>query len=118
MFPANSAISALKVRRGCESPATVNHCSWRRHEIWCSDVVTFFFLHDDAADEFGQLFVARTALHLRVKIMIPYGEKAGANLAVAGDTDAAAVSAEGMRDGRDDPDFADAVFEAIAAGGL
>ena len=57
-------------------------------------------------------------LHLRVQIVIPDGEQAGANFAVAGDADAAAMSAEGMRDRRDDADFADAVFEAVAAGGF
>ena len=50
--------------------------------------------------------------------MVPDREQAGADFAVAGDADAAAVSTERMRDRGDDADFADAVVEAVAARGF
>src|SRR3984957_17916665 len=89
----------------------MHHRPRSRNEIRLADVVPRFFLHHYAADELGQLFVARAAPHLSVKIVIPYGKQARANLAVAGDADAAAMSAEGMGRWRDDPDLADAVIK-------
>ena len=77
----------------------------------------FFFL-DHAANEFRQLFVRGAAAHLAVQIVVPDGKQAGANFAVGGDANAAAVSAERMRHRRDDSDFSDAVVEAIAARGF
>ena len=79
-----------------------------------ADVVPLFFLRHDAANEFCQLFVAGAAPHLRVQVVIPDRKQAGADLAVAGDADAAAMSAERMRHRSDDADLADAIFEAIA----
>src|ERR1700738_1709758 len=46
--------------------------------------------------------------------MLPSGKQASTNFSVRSDADAAAVPAEGMRDGRDDADFSKAIFEAIA----
>src|SRR5579863_2943109 len=96
----------------------MHHRSRRRNEVRFADVVAFFFFLDYAADEIFQLFVAGAATHLGVEVVVPHREKAGADFAVAGDADAAAVSAEGMGDGSDDADFADAVAEAVAAGGF
>src|SRR5262249_916158 len=70
------------------------------------------------ANEFNQLFVRRPTAHEFMEIVIPDGEQAGANLSVGGDSDAAAVTAEGMRNRRDDSDLADAVVEMVAARGL
>src|SRR6516164_9871841 len=50
--------------------------------------------------------------------MFPHGEQAGANLAVGGDTDTAAMSAERMRHWSDYADLALSVFEDVAARGL
>ena len=80
--------------------------------------MAFFFLGHDSADELGELFVARATAHLGVQVVVPDRKQAGANLAVAGDADAATVSTERMRDGGDDADLADAIFEAVAARGL
>ena len=77
-----------------------------------------FFLRDDSANEVCQFVVARAAAHLGVQVMIPDREQAGANLAVGGDADAAAMSAEGMRDGSDDADLADAIVEAVTSRGF
>ncbi len=96
----------------------MHHRPRRRHEIRFADVVAFLFFLDHAADEIFQLFVARAAAHLGVEVVVPHGEQAGADFSVAGDADAAAVSAEGMRDRGDDADFTDAVVEAVTAGGL
>ena len=85
-----------------------------RHEIRFANVVPLFFLRDHALNKFRQFFVARTAPHLRVQIMIPDRKQASANLAVAGDTDAAAMSTERMRNGSDDSNLTDAVVEVIS----
>src|SRR5258708_34371817 len=89
-----------------------------RPGIRFAGVVAFLFFLDDAADELFQLFGARAAAHLGVEVVVPHREQAGADFAVAGDADAATVAAEGMRDGRDDADFADAVVETVAARGF
>ena len=81
-------------------------------------MVAGFFLEDHPADEQFQLRVGCTPLHLGVQVVVPDGKQAGADLAVGGEADPAAVSAERMGDGRDDSDFAHAVVESVAAGGL
>src|SRR5271166_6901075 len=53
-----------------------------------------------------------------MEVVIPDREQAGADFAVAGDADAAAVAAEGMGNGSDDADLADAIVEAVAARGF
>ena len=98
--------------------ADMHHGARRGHEIGFADVVALFFLLDHAANEFRQFFVGSAAAHLGVQVVVPDGKQAGADLAVGGDADAAAVSAEGMGDRRDDADLADAVVEAVAARGL
>ena len=85
----------------------MHHGARGGHKVRLSNVVTFFFLGDYSADEVRQFFVTCAAAHLRVKVMIPDGEKTSANLAVAGDANAAAVSAERMGHRGDDPDFAE-----------
>src|SRR3954462_14880440 len=74
----------------------VHHGPRCGNEIWLADVVAFFFLCNDALNKFFQLFVAGAALHLRVQVVIPDGEKTGADFSIAGDADAAAMAAEGM----------------------
>src|SRR5260370_24970959 len=80
--------------------------------------MSFLFFRHYSANKFCQLFVASAAAHLGMQIVVPYREQAGADLTVAGDTYSATLSAERMRDGRDDADLADAVVEAVAAGGV
>jgi hypothetical protein len=50
--------------------------------------------------------------------VVPNRKKAGADLAVGGDADATAVTAEGMRNRSDDSDFANAVVEVIPSRGF
>src|SRR5258707_5620886 len=93
------------------------HRPRRRHEVRFADVMAFFFFLDHATDEIFQLLVGGAAAHLGVEVVVPHREQAGADLAVAGDADAAAVSAERMRDGSDDADFANSLRETVSAGG-
>src|SRR5580704_2942925 len=72
----------------------------------------------DIANEFFQLRVACAAEHLGVQVVIPDGKQASADFPVGGDANAAAMSAEGMRDWRDDADFTNAIVEAVAARGF
>src|SRR5258708_11874328 len=96
----------------------MHHGAGGGHKIGLADMVAGFFFLDDAANEFCQFVVRRAAEHLVVQIMVPDGKQAGANLAVGGNANAAAVSAKRMRYRRDDADFSDAVVKAITAGGL
>src|SRR5260370_38456081 len=80
--------------------------------------MAFLFFRHHSANKFRQLLVASAAAHLAMQIVVPHREQAGADLSVAGDAYSATLSAERMRDGRDDADLADAVVEAVAAGGV
>src|SRR6266567_3451382 len=92
----------------------MHHRPRSRHKVRLADMVPFFLLRDHAPDELRQLIVGGSAAHLRVQVVIPDRKQAGANLAVAGDADAAAMSAEGMRHRRNDANLADSVFKPIA----
>src|SRR5216683_2661172 len=94
------------------------HGSRCRHKIRLANVVALFFPGDDIADKFGQVIVRSAAAHEFMQIVLPHGEQAGANLAVGGDANAAAMSAERMRDRRDDSDFTNPVVEAVTPGGF
>src|SRR5579864_953346 len=104
--------------RGRSLAPDMHHGPRRGHEIRLTNVVPFFFLRDHATDELRQFIVRSPPPHLRVQVVIPYREQAGANLSVTGDTNAAAMSAEWMRHGRDDADLANAIFKAVAPCGL
>src|SRR5215831_1050923 len=93
----------------------MHHGPRGRDEIGFADVMTFLFFRDDVADELFQFSIARTPPHLRMQIVIPDREEAGADFPVGGDANPAAMAAEWMRYGRNDPDLSDAVFESIPA---
>jgi hypothetical protein len=87
-------------------------------EAGLADVVARFLLLYGSQDEFAQLFVGGAAAHFSAEIVFEIRKEAGADLAVGGEADAAARSAEGLGDGGDDADLAYSVGEAIAAGGF
>src|SRR5436190_7728372 len=96
----------------------MHHRPRRAHEVGFADVVALFFLAHNIADEIRKLVVGGAATHQFVQIVVPDGKQAGANLAVGGNANAAAMAAERVRNRGDDSDLADAVVETIAAGGL
>ncbi len=127
--PASPALVLWKLVAGEESvkrnafrrtalSADVDHGSGGGDEVGFADVVPFFLFLDDCSDEVGYFFVAGAAAHLGVQIVIPDGEEAGANLAIAGNADAAAMAAKGVRNRRDDSDLSHAVIETVAARGF
>jgi hypothetical protein len=59
-------------------------------------VVAGFFLHDYAADVAAKFVVGRAEAHALVEVVFEDGEKAGADLAVAGEADPGALSAKGL----------------------
>src|ERR1700704_3626019 len=77
--------------------------------------MAFLFFRHHSANKFCQLFVASAAAHLGMQIVVPHREQAGADLSVAGDAYSATLSAERMRDGRDDADLAEAVVEPVTS---
>src|SRR5581483_759025 len=98
--------------------ADVNHGTGGGHEVRLADVVTSFLAIHDLVDKFNQFGIRGSPDHQLVQIVIPRGEQTSANLAIGSDADPAAVSAEGVRDRSDDPDFANTIFEKVTAGGL
>src|SRR5437899_11481703 len=90
--------------------------SW--HEIRFANMMALLFPLNHSADKLCQFFVRCPAAHLPVQIVIPDREKASAKLAVGSEADAAAVSAEGMRNRRDDTNFANSIVKALASCGL
>ena len=106
-------------KRGGEgSAADVDHAAGGLEEAGLADVVAGLFALDDGANPLGEIVVGGAAVHETGEIVVGLGEEAGADFAVRGEADAAAVAAEGSGDGRDDADFAEAVVEGEAAGGF
>src|ERR1700690_1806780 len=91
--------------------ADVDHRARSGNEARLADMMALFLVIDRLANECGQLFIAGAVAHERREIMLAHREQAGADLAVGGDANAAAVSAEGVRHRSDDADLADAVLE-------
>jgi hypothetical protein len=49
----------------------MHHRSRSGDEVGFADVMAFFFLGDDSANEVRQFFVAGAAAHLRMQVVIP-----------------------------------------------
>src|SRR3982074_2917493 len=98
--------------------ANMHHGSRSGHESRLPDMVPLFFLYDDFLDELSELFIRSAASHQFVQIMLPNREQAGAQLAIGGDADAAAVATERMRHRGNDSNLAHAIGEAIAPSGF
>src|SRR5579859_538736 len=89
-----------------------------RNKIRLPDVMARFLFADHVADEPDEFVVRSAAAHKFMQVMVPYRKQAGANLAVGGNANAAAMPAEGMRYRSNNSDLANAVVKAITAGGL
>src|SRR6266404_4086022 len=96
----------------------MHHCPRRLNKIRLADVVARFFSLDNPTDELHEIVIRSSAAHQFMQVVVPNGEQAGANLAVGGDADAAAMAAEGMRNRRDDSNFANAIVKTITASRL
>src|ERR1700683_1009243 len=91
----------------------MHHRPRRGHKVCFADVVALFFSLHHAVNELDQLFVGSPTAHEFVQVVIPNRKQASADFAVGGNADAAAVSAEGMRNRSYDSDFADAIIKVI-----
>ena len=89
----------------------MDHVSGGLFESRFADVVARFFSHDDLAYIRSKFLIGSTAQHSPIKIVVALGKQAGADLAVRCDANAAAVSAERLRDRGDDADLAYAIVE-------
>jgi hypothetical protein len=96
----------------------MDHVARRLLEARLADVMAGLLLHHDTTNIRCEVLVGSAAAHLAVEVVIGVGEKAGAEAAVGGNANAAAMAAEGMRDGCDNADLADSVAESVAFGGL
>ena len=80
--------------------------------------MTGFFLIGDELDVGAEFVVGVAGDHVSVEVVVELREEASADLAVGGQANAGAGSAEWVGDGRDDADLADAVREGEAACGV
>src|ERR1700719_1270455 len=99
--------------------ADEHHGARRRYEVRGVNPVSFFLFHDHRLDVGDQILVARAVAEQRPQIVIVLAEEAGAQLTVGRPANARAVSAEGLRDRRDQPDLARrAIGKAILTRGF
>src|SRR6185437_10045651 len=77
-------------------------------------MVPLFFPLYDAADKIPDFVIRSAASHQFMEIVVPNGKQAGANLAIRGDANTAAMTAEGMGNWRDNSNLADAVVKPVA----
>jgi len=101
-----------------ELSADVNHGPGRFQESGLADVVAGFLFQDCVDDEFAEIGVGGSLAELAVEVVFFVGKEAGADFAVGGEADAATGSAEGLRHGSDDADFAFAICESVSPGGF
>src|SRR5580692_9169059 len=97
------------LQRSLQLSPDVHHGPRSRHEIRLANVVSLFFFLHHPLNKLRELFVARAAAHFGVQVMVPHRKQAGANFSVAGNADAAAMSAEGMGHRSDDSDLAHSI---------
>src|SRR5882672_6200532 len=96
-----------------------DHGARRGDKTGLVDAVAFLFFHDDGGDVGDQILVGGTFAQHGAQVVIVLAEKAGAEFAVGGQTDARAVAAERLRDWRDEADFAGgAIRETVFARGF
>src|SRR5580658_11315694 len=100
------------------SPADRNHRPGWRDESRFVDAVSLFFLRDDGEDLVADFAVGGAAAQQVAEVVVFLAEQAGAQLAVGGDAQPRARSAEGLRHRINESDFAEAVGKAIFAGGF
>src|ERR1700685_191018 len=91
----------------------MDHRPRRWDKVCLANVVALFFSLHHATNELHQLPVGSAAPHEFVQVVIPNRKQASADFPVGGNADAAAVSAEGMRNRSYDSDFADAIIKVI-----
>src|SRR5580700_3981004 len=106
---------------GCNSPLSTNkhHSTGGWHEIGGIDPVALLFFHHHRANIDTQIVIRSAFSQQRSQVVIVLAEKAGAQLAVRGQPNARAVSAERLSDRSNQTDFArSAVGETVLARGL
>src|SRR6202795_286613 len=92
----------------------MHHRPRRRHKSRLPDVVPFFFLLHHLHNELRELLVRRAAPHQLVQVVIPHRKQTRTELAIRGDANSAAMSAEWMRHRRNDSKLAHAIGKAIS----
>src|SRR5581483_1591006 len=107
--PAGGRTEQVAGRR--RSAADVDHAARWRNEIRFADVVARFLALDYRADRGPELRIRCALGHAASQVVVKERKQTGTDLAVRGHTDAAALSAEGVRHGRDNADLPDAVVE-------
>lgn len=78
------------------SPPDVDHAAGGLEEARFANVMAGFLLVDSSANEGSEIVVSPTTAHDCVEVVVELREEAGADLAVGGEADAAALSAEGL----------------------
>lgn len=100
------------------SAADATHGSGGLDEILLADAMSGFLAQNDLLEGENDLVVGSAAAEQGLQIVFLNTEQTGAHLAIGGEAEAIAVSAEGLADGSDDADFTASVGESVSAGGL
>ncbi len=80
---------------GGSSTADMHHATRWLEETGFADVMAGFLALDDTANPLAHLLVGGTTTHQAQKVVIALGEQAGADFAVRGEADAAAMTTKG-----------------------
>src|SRR5215472_7102038 len=100
----------------CPLAPDKDHSTGGRHKTGLIDAVAFFLFVDHRADISNQIFVSGALPEEGAEVIVVLAEKAGAELAVGGQTNARAKAAERLRDRSNKADFAGSpVREAVFA---
>src|SRR5271167_3699768 len=91
------------------SPADGYHGSRGSHKARLVDAVSLFLLRDDGVNFVADLAIGRVASQEGPQIVVLLAEQARPELTIGGQAQARTMSAEGLRDGRDQSDFAAAI---------
>src|SRR5260370_6414351 len=96
-----------------------NHGARRGDKSGLVDTMALFLFHDHGGDVGDYILVGGAFAQHGAQVVIVLAEKAGAKFSVGGQADARAVTAERLRDGSDEAEFAGgAVRETVFARGF
>src|SRR5581483_8778003 len=96
----------------------MHHCPRCWHKVGLAYVVPLFLFANHVANKFRHVVVRSATPHEFMEIVVPNRKKTGANLAVRGNANSAAMPAEWVGNRRDDSDFADAVIKLVTSCGF
>src|ERR1700722_4942364 len=121
-FPTRVAIARFAQKFMCHLgfasrlATDMHHRPGCRYKSGFPNVMPLFLASDCVVDKLHQFAVRGAAIHQSAQIMVRDRKEASTDLAIGGDPDPAAMSAEGMGDRCNDSDFADTILKSVTSG--